>query len=183
MVEFKPGSALSKAASQAVGTTFCQCEYTKWGLWVADTNRPGQNISGGPVRDLVESFWVAGRLTADIDIPVTGTATYAGHAIGHIRNGGSSYVSAGSFQNVVNFGSKTGAVTINNFDNTNYAGQVNFSHGPVYVGSLSGSAGRSMSMIGAFFQGKSSPFGETGGNIQVFGSNYGGGGIFIGKKQ
>jgi hypothetical protein len=183
VVEFKPGSALSNAASQTVGTTFCQCEYTKWGLWVAETSRPGQDPNGGPVRDLVENFWVAGRLANDVDIPSTGTATYTGHAIGHIQNGGRSYVSAGAFQNVVNFGSKTGAVTVNNFDNTNYAGQVQFGSGAVYVGSLSGNAGRSMSMIGAIFQGKSSPIGETGGNFQVFGSNYGGGGIFAGKKQ
>ncbi len=65
VVEFKPGSALSQAASQAVGVALLQCEYTKWGLWAAETSRPGQNISGGPVRDRREMFWVAGRLPAN----------------------------------------------------------------------------------------------------------------------
>lgn len=186
LVEFKPGSALSQAASQTVNTTFCQCEYTKWGLWIAETGRSGQNPYGGTIKDRVESFWVAGRMPADVDIPTTGTATYAGHAIGHIQNGGTSYVAAGSFQNVVDFGSKTGAVTVGNLDNATYTGQVQFISGPLYasVNSLSGgTSGRSMHVIGSLFQGKTSPVGETGGNFQVFGSNYGGAGIFAGKKQ
>jgi hypothetical protein len=185
VLEIKPGTTLSKMASEAVGTAFCQCEYTKWGLWRAETSRPGQYPAGGPVRDVVESFWVAGRPTADIDIPSTGTATYVGHAIGHIQNGGSSYVSAGSFRNEVNFGSRSGAVTVNNFDNANYSGQVQFAGNTAYFGSLNGSSGRAMTMLGMFFQGKSSPYGETGGSFQVLGanSNYGGAGIFAGKKQ
>jgi hypothetical protein len=184
-VEFKPGTALSQAASQTVGVTFCQCEYTRWGLWAAETTRPGPNVNGGSIKDTVEMFWVAGRLPANAsDIPAVGSATYTGHAIAHIQNGGSSYVAAGPFQNTINFGTQTGNVSIN-IDSANYTGQIMFSSGsPVFVGGLSApSANRSMNLIGAFFQGRTSPVGEMGGNLSISGANnYGGAGIFAARK-
>ena len=186
-VEFKPGSAISQAASQTVGVAFCQCEYTRWGLWAAETTRPESNVNGGPIRDSAEMFWVAGRMPVNAtDIPATGSATYVGHAIANIQNGGSSYVSAGQFQNTVNFGTRTGNVSINNMDGANYAGQVMFSSGsPVFVGSLSApSANRSMDLIGSFFQGRTSPVGEMGGGLRIYGpGNYGGAGIFAGSSK
>ena len=187
VVEFKPGSALSQAASQAVGVAFCNCEYTKWGLWAAETSRPGQNVSGGPVRNSAEMFWVAGRLPANAsDVPATGSATYTGHAIANIQNGGSSYVSAAPFENRVNFGARTGDVTINGLDGGNFAGQVIFPGDPRYFGGYltAQNVNRSMILFGNFFQGRTSPVGEMGGALQITGaSNYGGAGIFIARRQ
>ena len=59
-------------------------------------------------------------------LPATGTATYTGHAIASIATPGwiGSYLAAGSFSNTVNFGTRTGAVTIGGLDGTNYAGTV-----------------------------------------------------------
>ena len=173
VVEFKPGSALSQAASQAVGVAFCNCEYTKWGLWAAETSRPGQNVSGGPVRDSAEMFWVAGRLPANAsDVPATGSATYTGHAIANIQNGGSSYVSAAPFENRVNFGARTGNVTINGLDGGNFAGQVIFPGDPRYFGGYltAQNVNRSMILFGNFFQGRTSPVGEMGGALQITGA-------------
>jgi hypothetical protein len=187
LVEFKPGSALSQAASQTVAVAFCQCEYTKWGLWAGDTSRPGQNVSGGPVRNSAEMFWVAGRLPANAtDVPATGSATYSGHAIANIQNGNSSYVSAAPFQNVVDFGARTGNVTINNLDGGNFAGQVIFPGDPRYFGGYltAPNVNRTMILYGSFFQGRTSPVGEMGGALQISGaSNYGGAGIFIARRQ
>jgi hypothetical protein len=184
-VEIKPGTAVAQAASQAVGTQFCQCDYTKWGLWAAETTRTGSNNS--TVRDKAEMFWVAGRLPGSAsDVPVTGSATYVGHAIANIANGGQSYVAAGQFQNNVNFGTRVGNVTINNLDSTNYSGQVNLLAGDprYFAGSLSGNnAYRSMTLTGNFFQGRTSPVGEMGGGVSISGYNYSGGGVFLGKMQ
>jgi hypothetical protein len=186
VVEIKPGTALAQAASQAVGVQFCQCEYTKWGLWVAETERPGQNPLGGQVKDSAEMFWVAGRLPANAtDIPTVGSATYTGHAIAHIQNGNTSYVSAGQFQNIVNYASRTGSVSVSNLDGASYAGQMQYSSGsPVFVGSLTApNANRSMSLIGSFFQGRTSPVGEMGGSLQINGGpTYGGAGIFAARR-
>ena len=184
-VEFRPGSAISQAASQTVGVAFCQCEYTRWGLWAGETTRPQSNVNGGPIKDSAEMFWVAGRMPANAgDIPTTGSATYAGHAIANIQNNGNSYVSAGQFQNTVNFGSQTGTVSITNLDGSNYAGQVMFGSGsPVFAGTLT-APNRSMDLIGSFFQGRTSPVGEMGGGLRISGpSNYGGAGIFAGRRQ
>jgi hypothetical protein len=190
VVEFKPGTALSNAASQTVGVQFCQCEYTRWGLWAAETSRPGQNVNGGPVEDTAEMFWVAGRLPASAsDMPATGSATYTGHAIANIQSGSSpSYVAAGQFQNSVNFATRTGSVNVNNLDGASYAGQVMYGAGsPTFGGTLSApNANRSMTMIGSFFQGRTSPVGEMGGALHITstnGSNYGGAGIFAGRMQ
>lgn len=191
LVEFRPGSALAAAASQAVGgVKFCDCEYTRWGLWVANTVRTGQSTNGGPVRDNVEMFWVAGRLPANAsDMPLTGTATYVGHAVANIQNGGSSYISAAPFQNTVNFGTGTGNVSISNLDGTTYTGQVNFSSGSplfVSVNNLSGNnAQRSAFLLGSFFQGRTTgPVGEMGGTLQITGgSNYNGAGIFAARRN
>ena len=117
-------------------------------------------------------------------MPTTGTATYAGHAIANIQNNGQSYVSAGQFQNTVNFGSQTGNVSITNLDGSNYAGQVIYSSSsPVFVGTLT-APNRSMDLIGSFFQGRTSPVGEMGGGLRISGpSNYGGAGIFAARRQ
>ena len=37
---------------------------------------------------------------------------------------------AGGFSNTVNFGARTGAVSVTNLDNTNYSGNVNFNTDP-----------------------------------------------------
>jgi hypothetical protein len=164
------------------GGFICQCEYTRWGLWVADTRRSGQ--SGGDIGDTALMFWVAG--TPSVSIPTTGSAVYTGHAIANIQNGASSYVAAGQFQSGVDYAARTQNVTINSLDGTNYAGQINYNSGsPTFGGTLNGSNnGRSMLLNGSFFQGATSPVGEMGGALQITGaSNYGGAGIFAGKIQ
>ncbi len=61
------------------------------------------------------------------DVPTTGTATYTGHVIANVQSAG--FV-AGSFSNTVNFGARTGTVSVTNLDNTNYSGNVNFNNDP-----------------------------------------------------
>jgi hypothetical protein len=131
-------------------------------------------------------FWVAGRLPNAGEVPVTGIATYSGHAIAAIRNGSQNYVSAGAFQNVVNFGSRTGSVTVTGLDSTNYAGRMTFSSDPrFFSGSLTGvnNQSRNMIMTGAFFTGRTSSVGEIGGALQVGGPSYLGSGIFAGRMR
>jgi hypothetical protein len=184
-VEFQPGSQLSTALSRRVGTSFCQCEYTRWGLWNSEFARPGPNNSS--IEERAQMFWVAGRLPGAGQVPVTGTATYNGHAIAAIRNGNQTYVSAGSFQNVVNFGSRSGSVTVTGLDSTNYAGRMTFSSSDsrFFSGTLSGlnNQNRNMVINGSFFTGTTSAVGEMGGALQVGGPSYIGSGIFAGRMR
>ena len=64
----------------------CSCDFLTWGYWAADV--PGASSSETPgQRDLVAlGTWVAGKLPTAADIPTTGTASYAGHAVGSDGN-------------------------------------------------------------------------------------------------
>ena len=110
---------------------------------------------------------VAGRPVANIsDVPTIGQATYTGHVIANVNNAG--FV-AGGFSNTVDFGARTGAVSVTNLDSTNYSGTVNFDNDPRnFGGTIAGNNNnRSMTLQGSFFQGPSSPVGEMGGRVRT----------------
>jgi len=182
---------VSSAAAQQIGAgipsntvTFCQCDYTKWGFWSTDESYGG-NI--GDVGHMM--LWVAGQLAKPSDVPTTGIATYAGHAIANIANGTGNlpnqYIAAGNFTNTVNFGTQTGNVTVTSLDNTNYSGTVSLIPSSTsFAGALVGNnGGRGMVLNGSFFRGTASPVGEMGGQIAITGTNYLGSGIFAAKMQ
>jgi hypothetical protein len=138
------------------GVTICECQYLTWGYWQADLNYQEGPRAGQ--RDYVTlGTWVAGRATADIDMPLDGTATFSGHIIGNVENNaGNSYVAVGSYSNAWDFGSRTGDLTITNFDGANYAGTTTGVVGTGrFNGSFSGTSAnaldRSGSLWGAHF--------------------------------
>ncbi len=171
----------------------CACESTQWGFWSAFN---GANNGNGQL--LYEDqgalmLWVAGvPTTAHALSMATGTATYTGHAIASIANGSSglTYLAAGTFSNVVNFGARNGAVTIGGLDATNYAGTVSWVKGTTSFATLSpltSIGGRTATIAGSFFQGgptNTTPlYGEMGGSLILNGpGNYLGSGIFVGRK-
>ena len=178
---------LSSISSTTVAP--CACEFTQWGFWSALT---GQSLDNGQSRFVdgtsVPALWVAGVPTTAANLPTTGTATYTGHAIADISYNGAQYLAAGTFANTVNFGTATGAVTINGLDGTNYAGNVSLTPSTtLFAGSLAGNVGNRVAALnGSFFQGgatNTTPlYGEMGGNLTLTGTNYLGSGIFLGRK-
>jgi hypothetical protein len=175
--------AMNQVVTSAIpNLTPCQCDYTRWGFWLADS--PG-NQSTNTGSEITVGTWVAGRPVGSIsDVPTTGTATYAGHVIANINSVG---FAAGGFSNTVNFGTRTGAVSVTNLDSTNYTGNVSLNTADPrnFGGTLAGSTGgRSMALQGSFFQGKTSPVGEMGGSVAISGANnYLGSGIFAAVKH
>jgi hypothetical protein len=142
-------------------------------------------------------LWVAGVPTSLANLPAMGTATYTGHAIANIANGATpgatSYLAAGTFSNMVNFGARTGAVTINGLDGTNYAGTTHFATSSATFATPMGSplvgstGGRTAALAGSFFQGgptNTTPlYGEMGGSLILNGAGgYLGSGIFAARK-
>ena len=186
---------LSGISSGAVNP--CQCDSTRWGF-VSGAN--GANDLYGNLLyedDAPLSLWIAGVPTTAGSLPATGTATYTGHAIVDVATypnapGGLSYLAAGTFQNVVNFGAHTGRVTITNLDGATYQSppgipNVTLQAGTtLFSGVIPGSFGRTATLAGSFFQGgptNSTPaYGEMGGSISLTGSNYLGSGIFAARK-
>ena len=174
------------AASFFPGVNFCDCEYTRWGFWSADTSRN----STSTMQTLADRgqllTWVAGVLPDIGTIPTTGIATYSGHVIGSFTDGTNQYLAAGNYSNTVNFGSKSGTVSISNLDNRSYSGStsLNASDPRYFTGSgstISGSSA-SFSLTGSFFKGSSGSAQEMGGSIQFSGSSYLGSGIFAARR-
>jgi hypothetical protein len=166
------------------GTTICECDYTKWGFWSTNTQRPG--LFGGSRNDRGHMMtWVAGQTPERVEVPTTGSATYNGHVVANVQNGSNQYIASGNLQNTINFGTRTGTAQVSNFDNTNYSGALIL--GPLndpryFTAGLSG-GNRTMLMNGGLFRGATSPVGEMGGNVLVGGPNYLASGIFAGKMK
>ena len=174
------GAAVSQVVTSSIpNLTPCQCDYTRWGFWLVDWTSP---TNASPPETVIGT-WVAGRPVASIsDVPTTGQATYVGHVIANVQSAG--FV-AGGFSNTVDFGARTGAVSVTNLDSTNYSGTVNFNTDPRnFGGTIAGTNSRSMTLQGSFFQGKTSPVGEMGGSVALSGPNsYLGSGIFAASKH
>jgi hypothetical protein len=168
----------------------CACESTQWGFWSAFN---GVTNNGKLAFEDQGSLllWVAGVPTTAGTLPVTGTATYTGHAIANIANPNNitSYLAAGAFSATANFGTRTGTVNITGLDGTNYAGTAaQIGQTATFNGSLTGSNfGRTATLAGSFFQGgptNTTPaYGEVGGSLVLNGAGgYLGSGIFLGRK-
>jgi hypothetical protein len=122
-------------------------------------------------------------------------ATYTGHAIANIANGtaGLTYLAAGGFSNTVNFGARTGAVSITGLDGANYAGTVALTPAATTFATAAASplvgtvGGRTAAINGSFFQGGATNttrlYGEMGGSLILNGNGgYLGSGIFAARK-
>ncbi len=178
---------LSRFSTEEGGVKPCDCEYTRWGFWSAG-GFGGEAVTNWPVGINAEKgTWVAGIAAKPIDMPTTGEATYVGHAIATISNGGNSYLATGNFRNTVNFGTYSGQVAISGLDQTNYAGKVTYAPGSIaFAGTLAGDVGsRTAALNGLFYQGatgSAAKYGEMGGSLAINGANaYSGAGTFAGK--
>jgi len=160
------------------------CQFLQWGYWTGTLNTP--NAAGTAVtREDVAHVnpWVAGVLSQTL--PATGVGMFNGNAFGAVNNAGQSYLAAGQFSNTYNFGTRTGTLSINNFDGKSFSGTVSAGVGATYGGPLTGS-GLAGSATGAFFGNTpGNPASETGGNFavqSVTGPPYLASGIFAGKR-
>jgi hypothetical protein len=170
------------------GVSFCTCQYLSWGYWGADFVDPNNGeIDSGHLMS-----WVAGVLPGLAEIPQTGIATYVGHAIGNVVNGSAQYVAVGKFQNNWNFGTRTGSISITQFDNMNFSGTAaaSVANPRDYTGGFSGRLPNGTTLNGAvygsFFKGGGNPVAATGGHFDIVNSGgtlYRAAGIFAASKQ
>ncbi len=183
-------AAVADADFLPAGVSFCTCQYLTWGYWQADLNY----ISGARAgqRDYVTlGTWVTGTATADIDLPMTGSATYTGHIIGNVENDmGNSYVAVGQIDTTWDFGSRTGGLAITNFDGANYAGTTfgspgtgNF--GGSFTGVTPGATDREGQVWGAFFRSPTDATLYQAGNFKLNSteSNYKAAGTFAAQRN
>jgi hypothetical protein len=178
-------AAQASAALNNPNLTICRCEYTRWGFWTTTDQRA--TVNGQPATDsVIGGTWVAGRMPTSVEIPTTGTATYVGHAIASINNGGREYLAAGNFTNTVDFAARAGRVSVIGLDSTDYSGTVNATQSApgTFGGLLTGNFGNRFAILaGSFYRSPTSPVGEMGGLINLTGTNYLGSGIFAAAKR
>ena len=79
---------------------------------------------------------LAGPVVAQSDMPTTGSASYAGHAVGTVINGNARYIAAGTFSANFSFASRSGSMSITNFDGLNMSGTISSTNGRDYGSTL-----------------------------------------------
>lgn len=179
----------------AQGVTPCTCDFMTWGWWGGDVKYNAGSSYNPNGRDRLNlATYVAGTVTPVAQLnQMTGSASYSGHLVGNVQNGGNGYVAAGSYTNQWNFGTRTGIATVN-FDGASFGGGIT----PNTIGSISTSnfqtisplagttgglpTGRSLTLNGAFTSSASTVAAGQMGNFSITGPNYQAGGSFAAQK-
>ncbi|BDA83458.1 hypothetical protein Sa4125_10000 [Aureimonas sp. SA4125] len=133
----------------------CDCKFLEWGWWgtqiraSADPSRPDSE-SAGTIRSAVHlGAWVGGNIATEAELSALAgtTATYQGSAVGSVsksvENGLADFVASGSMNMSYDFGARSGALSINDFDGRDFSGAVGGSGlgDALFSGTLSENAG------------------------------------------
>ncbi|MBP0617748.1 hypothetical protein, partial [Jiella mangrovi] len=170
----------------------CDCEFLEWGWWGTQV-KPYDNASGSQIglASVHLGNWVAGDIStlAEVDAAVGSNvvATYSGNAVGSVINGAANYVASGSMDMEWNFGARSGAVAIGDFDGRNFAGTLDLpGGGNGYQGFISEASdgGASGVLSGAFVNDGADALAGTIGNFNVETSSGGWSatGVFAGSR-
>ncbi|CTQ55748.1 hypothetical protein LP7551_04294 [Roseibium album] len=140
-----PNDLVSSADSDLFqASTKCTCAFMEWGYWGSKMEFDDSNLNQEERFDTFHlGTFVAGVVTNSSDLPFTGSASYAGHAVGNVINNGDQYLAAGDFNMSINFSDRAGTATISNFDNRTFSAVVNettVANGNMFTGTLSGGA-------------------------------------------
>jgi hypothetical protein len=173
----------------ASGVTPCECSFLSWGWWSGTVSYANNSsYTPGGVDRLNFASYVVGNVTT-VPLPNTGTATYNGQMVGNVVNGLSSYVAAGSYQNVWSFAAAKGTVTAT-FDGATFGGGLSYNtattsgsnFATISSPSLT-SGGRTLSLSGSFYSSSSSPVAGQAGSFGITGTGYKAGGTFAAQKS
>ncbi|THV23096.1 FecR domain-containing protein [Peteryoungia ipomoeae] len=158
-------------------TEICSsCDFMTWGWW--GTGAPddsGKSVHMGN--------WIVGQQATGTQIAgVTGTATYAGNAVGTVNNDGSQYIATGSMQASMNFGAREGNVSISNFDGKSFSQDVSFVEGTANFKGATDTGTRQTSIDGGFATDGVDPVKGVMGNFTATQGGWSASGVFAGSK-
>lgn len=150
------------------------CEFMTWGWW---------GKASGP-----ESFysvhlgnWIIGKQPENSALPTSGTATYNGNAVGTVLNDGAQYIATGTMTSTMNFGTRSGTVSVSNYDSKNFSAGVNFGTGAATFSGNVTSGVASGSVTGAFAANGTNPVQGIMGNFSATDGSWSSTGIFAGS--
>ncbi len=179
-------------------------DHLTWGYWGVEYKNPG----GTEFSVTPGSYWIAGELTPDVSLPVSGTGIYTGHAMGQAYDKSNSqlYALKGTSNLTADFGAKTLTGTLNMSNEPNATNRmdwvVNVNGGwtegqnqitgnstatitPYFNGTAQSPRTANdinNTMNAAFFNTNAGSAGAVGGNWKVEGASDVATGIFVGKK-
>jgi hypothetical protein len=172
------------------------CGFMKWGAFGTALNFG--NTTPNDIEDTINpGWWIAAKLPTFSDLPQTGSATYEGTALGSVAIGpGPAYVARGDLDMTWNFASRTGNLSITDFDAQGPRGPLNVSGtmtspGQVnrFQGNLNGTLGGGGELssaaggaIGSFAKYKGDPAAGIIGNWHANSGDYRATGIFGGRR-
>ena len=113
------------------GVTPCSCQYLQWGYWTGQVqSTPTTGLGVNRTDRAFINTWIAGMPT--VTMPSGGVGTFSGAAVGTVFNNGAAYLAAGGFNEMYNFGSRTGSLNITNFDGASYTSAVSGSGNQIF---------------------------------------------------
>lgn len=150
------------------------CEFMTWGWW---------GKASGP-----ESFysvhlgnWIIGKQPENSALPTSGTATYNGNAVGTVLNNGAQYIATGTMTSTMDFGARSGTVSVSNYDSKSFSAGVNFGSGAATFSGNITTGVASGSVTGAFAAKGTDPVKGIMGNFTVTDGSWESTGIFAGS--
>jgi hypothetical protein len=153
------------------------CEFMTWGWW-------GRNVYGEINYTVHMGNWIIGKQPDNDLLPEDGTATYTGNAVGTVVNGSSQYIATGTMSSTMNFGTRTGTVSVSGYDTKSFSAGVTFGSGTATF-SGSSTSGITASVTGAFASdGTGTSLGNVKGimgNFSAIDGNWSSTGIFAGS--
>lgn len=158
-------------------TEICSsCDFMTWGWW-------GTGAPDGSGKSVHMGNWIVGQKPQDVQVAgATGSATYAGNAVGTVSNGGSQYIATGSMQASMNFGTRQGNVAISNFDGKSFNTNVGWTNGTAAFDGSSTSGGLSASVNGSFATDGVDPVKGVMGNFTATQGGWSASGVFAGSQ-
>lgn len=164
--------AAAKIFDNGTSSKLCDCEYLSWGWWGQSEKPDGLGTSGHM------GNWIVGDVTRDVDMPMSGTATYTGNAVGSVINGDDQYIATGGMTATMDFAARNGNVAITNFDGRDFGNSVSFGSGGSFA-----SSGGTTAINGSFVNGNGMPAQGVIGAFATSDGNWSASGIFGGNRD
>lgn len=175
-------------AIMAVATE-CTCAFLEWGYWGTQMNYNDSSDALEEAANRHDAFhlgtWVAGDVTNSSALPTTGSASYAGHAVGNVINNNSQYLAAGNFNMTVDFGRRTGSASVTGFDGRSFGAELtehDIASGNHFAGAISEQA-ITGTMNTSIVGGPNSNHQGAIGNFNAADGNWAANGIVAGELQ
>ncbi|MDH4412060.1 MAG: FecR domain-containing protein [Rhizobium sp.] len=156
-------------------TTICNaCEFMTWGWW-------GKQRGPESLYRVHLGNWIIGKQPENSALPISGTATYNGNAVGTVLNDGAQYIATGTLTSTMDFAARSGTVSVSSYDSKDFGAAVHFGTGTATFSGDITSGVASGSVTGAFASNGTDPVKGIMGSFTANDGGWSSTGIFAGS--